>query len=480
MQFRFLVQFVLIFNSNWNKKLRTLTCFPQYTNMSVDTEYKDFGKHGSYRDFFEHGAFFTLKETIQEFFHCDATFYPKPTNQLKSHFNINIHDNPRRGFYPIDNNNIVIVGRILGARKMISAIGFHLQGERISENVKLLNKFEGALSGTFTQEFNNHFQYGSLAFGDELLKHTITNYICQGFYDFRSVRHLIEYFFKLRTTSFEGSFFSTGAILSKAIHDFMDKESTKRNGETFQLSNWIRIKNSNKIDKRIWYLADGKTSFFLGTKNLDFTHLFVLSSAYSNTNYLDSHSLSLTLKGGDALFKVENEKLFSINTSNGFEFLFFENQWKFRNYNFLKKVLQENITTEEAIIDSIIFYLLSCSKKQISSILWFPNDVAKIDELIQVKTKNTLLDSPVNVTNKDFINQIFRCLSSDGATIIDKQGNIVFIGVVIDLSKLTIHGLKGTGESAASALTSNGVSVKISQDGNIKIFTSKSEKPFIF
>lgn len=228
------------------------------------TEYKDLGKYSSYKEFYGNGAFFMLKETIQSFFHCDVIFYPHPSIQIKTHFNIDIHDNPRRGFYPIDANNVVIIGRVLNSKILISAIGFHLKGDRISENVKLLNKFEGALSGTFTQEFNNHFQYGSLAFGEELIKHTITNYICKGFYDFRSIRHLIEYFFKLRTTSFEGNFFSTGAILTKAVHDFIDNENTKRNGQTYELSNWIRIKNSNKIEKRLWYLADGKTSFFFG------------------------------------------------------------------------------------------------------------------------------------------------------------------------------------------------------------------------
>ena len=142
------------------------------------------------------------------------------------------------------------------------------------------------------------------------------------------MRHLIEYFFKLRTTSFEGNFFSTGLILSKAIHDFVDNNQPKRNSQTFELSTWIRLQNSNLVDKRLWYLADGKKTFFLATKKLDLTKLFILDSSYLNSNYLESHFLGLSLKGGDALFKVENEKLFSINTSGGFEFLFFENQWK--------------------------------------------------------------------------------------------------------------------------------------------------------
>lgn len=448
--------------------------------MNEKIEYRDLGKHPLFKDFVDSGAFYMLKETIETFFHCKVVFFPRPSSQIKDHFDVDIFENPKRGFYPLDQDNIVLIGRILYQRQLISAIGFHLSGVRISENVKLLNKFEGALTGTFTQEFANRFQLGTFAFGDELILHTITNYISVGYYDFRDVRHLIQYFFKLRTTSFEGNFFSTGAILTKAVHDFVDAESSQRNGQTFELSTWMRLKNSNVINKRLWYLADGKKSFFLVTRNIDFTHLFVLDASYSSTNYLDSHFLGLSIKGGDALFKIENEKLFSINTSDGFEFLFFENQWKFRNYDFLKKLISENITTDEQLTESIIFYLLSCSKKQISSILWFPTDIDKIDDLIQVNTKNTFLKAPINLVNKNFINHIFRCLSSDGATIIDREGNIRYIGVIIDLSKISVTGLKGTGESAASALTTNGVSIKISQDGNIKIFTPGSKEAFIF
>jgi hypothetical protein len=442
------------------------------------TEYRDFGKYPSYKNFVKYGTFHMLKETIETFFHCHVEVYAHAQTQILKNFQINILDNPRRGYYPIDENNVVIVARIIEKRQLISAIGFHLSGNRIGENVKLLNKFEGAISGTFSQEFNNFFQYGTLAFGDELIKHTITNYLCKGFYDFKNIRHLIEYFFKLRTTSFEGTFFSTGVILTKSFHDFSGV--TNRFGKVYELENWIRLRSSNKINKRLWYLADGKKTFFLGTKNLDFINLFALDEEYISTNYLDNHSLSLTLRGGDLLFKVENEKLFSINTASGFEFLFFENQWKFRNYNFLRKIISENVTTNEDLIDSIIFFLLSCSKKQISSILWFPERIDEIDNLIQTETKNNFIKQKVNIKDKRFINHIFRCLSSDGASIINKDGDLVHLGVIVDLSKIKVAGLKGTGESAASALASNGISVKISQDGNIKIFLESGKEPLLF
>ncbi len=58
------------------------------------------------------------------------------------------------------------------------------------------------------------------------------------------------------------------------------------------------------------------------TKDLHVTHLFVLDPGYENHNYLDNHALSLTLLGGDALFKLESAKQFSVITADQREFLY--------------------------------------------------------------------------------------------------------------------------------------------------------------
>ena len=54
-----------------------------------------------------------------------------------------------------------------------------------------------------------------------------------------------------------------------------------------------------------------------------------------------------------------------------------------------------------------------------------------------------------------------------------------YFGCVINLNKIKVTGIKGTGELAASALASNGISLKISQDGTIKLFLKKDTKPII-
>ena len=41
-------------------------------------------------------------------------------------------------------------------------------------------------------------------------------------------------------------------------------------------------------------------------------------------------------------------------------------------------------------------------------------------------------------------------------------------------------GLMGTGENAAKILSKNGIALKISQDGNIKIFAESSSEPLVY
>ena len=57
---------------------------------------------------------------------------------------------------------------------------------------------------------------------------------------------------------------------------------------------------------------------------------------------------------------------------------------------------------------------------------------------------------------------------------------IISHGAIVNLSEVTAKGQVGTGESAAQLLAQNGVSIKISQDGNIKMFYNNGERCFVF
>ena len=75
------------------------------------------------------------------------------------------------------------------------------------------------------------------------------------------------------------------------------------------------------------------------------------------------------------------------------------------------------------------------------------------------------VDHKLSADETDRLCWLFR-----GATVIDKNGKIRYFGCIADISKVTAGGIKGTGETAASLLAQNGMAIKISQDGPIKIF----------
>ena len=171
--------------------------------------------------------------------------------------------------------------------------------------------------------------------------------------------------------------------------------------------------------------------------------------------------------------------MFSIINSSNIEISYSENQWKFRNYSFIRSLFSKHFNENESLIESLLFYIIYCSKNSISSIIWLPKKLDKVDDLFKSQTKNRFIKQPISITDKSFTNHIIRYLSSDGATIIHDKGLLQYFGCIVDLGKIEINGVKGTGESAAGALASNGISIKVSKDGTIKVFTNKSSKPII-
>ena len=416
-----------------------------------------------------------LQSTIANFLSCEVKIFINPLSELQD-YGINILDNENRGFYPLDDDNIIVLGRIMSDdRKLISSLGIKLSKKGIRYSGKFLTILEGALTYTLTQEYKNNFKNCKYALGDELLLHTVCNYVSRGGYDNRHIRHLISIFQKLRTTSFEGSFFSTGLILTKS-HFAYNKND--RFGTSFNLSQPFSLANQCQIDRRIWYLVDGKKTFFMCNKSLVIGQLFVLDKEYQNANYIDSHILAKSLKGVDLLFKVENEKTFSIINTSNIEISYMENQWKFRDYTYIRELFIAHFNNID-IVESLLFFVIHCSKNSISSIIWLPDNIDQIGELIKKQTMNRFIKTPIPIIDKSFANHIIRYLSSDGATIIDKNGFLQYFSCIIDLNKIEVKGIKGTGESAAGALSSNGISLKISQDGTIKLFYEKKKQPIL-
>ena len=112
--------------------------------------------------------------------------------------------------------------------------------------------------------------------------------------------------------------------------------------------------------------------------------------------------------------------------------------------------------------------------------MWIPADETEtaIDNVIS--SKNKIWKNDLSLVEDRNSSIIQRILSSDGVTIISKSGNLIYCGAIVKLNVKEKDGLMGTGENAAKILSKNGIALKISQDGNIKIFAESSSEPLVY
>lgn len=416
---------------------------------------------------------------ISNLFGCEVHLYHVPIKKFEELLGVDITSNIFRSCYTIDDNTRVIKIKVYEEKNIVAIMPVVLSGESVKhiEN-RYLEDLCNTLSKQMTACYNNSFHGGIFLFGEQLEKLVIGACICAKKYDLTRIIYLIELIEKLSTTTFEGSYFTTGFILSRSLYAYKGK---KRNGNLVRQKQYSDIVRKPSIEKRFWYLVDGKESFYIMDQNFIIKDMFIRSHVLNSwEEFFSSHLLTDTLLGDDIAFRVVGPNEISIVNSIGIEFVKIENKWRLRDFNSINAYFQRAWHANDKVREALIYYITLCSRKHSSSIIWIPDvcDNASIDLLIS--TKNKLFEKPVNITKQNHSGLINRILSSDGVTIIDKTGDILYCGCIVKLDVDASKGLMGTGESAARTLSQNGVAVKISQDGNIKIFSTPDKAPFIY
>ena len=188
----------------------------------------------------------------------------------------------------------------------------------------------------------------------------------------------------------------------------------------------------------------------------------------------------LVLKGAlhrnDLLFRTfQGRELSIINWTNQ-EFIYQQNVWHYRDHNAFKNLLKKNIgdNTSETVLNSLIKYILILSKNDTSSILWIPTEEVREDS---IKSSVSFSDDDINICNIGQEPLVMSLMTSDGAVQIDRQGKIIKYACIANMEDVEKNKAKGTGEQAAKNLAHNGIAIKISQDGTIKLFLNPEDDP---
>lgn len=419
-----------------------------------------------------------LLASIEELFDCNVKYNNKPIQSIQKSYGINLLENSKRGTYIHNSSEVTLLGRIQEGNKSKYAMSLTLKNGQFSSIDRLLNVFEAALSLTLSRSHKFGFADRPSQFGQELIELFISKYYSKGFFDHRRFLMLVELFKKLSTTTFEGRNFTTGLILTKSHYAYAEKGENYRDGKLYELKAPLILDQNNMLNKRLWYLADGQSSFFVCNKDLEIRNNFILDNSFVGLkDYYVKYLHSNTLKGADTLFRVTSENELSIVGSTGLEFNYKENRWRLRDIKQISALIMENLKVSDSFVQSFLYYVFYLSKRRFSSILWVPQKTDNLDSYLM--SKNDLTKDRFSILDEKHKPTLMRLFSSDGASIIDTSGNVLSYGSVIDISKASIKGLKGTGESVSGLLGKNGISVKISQDGKISLFGVKGKEKII-
>lgn len=428
-------------------------------------------------EFKKHALPYLLGAT-RRFFGGAVKFDHNPINSIKHQYGIDILENERRGVYIVNSTCAIVLGRVLEGKTVVAAFSLQITNTTFTGLERLLNVFEGVLAITLSHSAKDKFSLKPHQFGDELLELTISKFFSRGHYDYRKFKQLIELFHKLANSKFEGRNFTTGLVLTRSFYAYANKRDHTRGGALLPLKEARKLSPIDPIDKRFWYLADGQTSYFLANPSLEVANAFLAnSSRQALLSFVDDYTLSKTIKGGDALFRVTSQSEYSITGSDGIEFNFKEGQWRIRSLTQIANLIRSTLNVKEDFIQSLLYYVFYLARRRLSSIIWVPLNAEKFDDLLL--SKNSLTTAPFSLLDERHTQTLVRLLSSDGASIFNTDGTLLSYGSVIDISKVTINGVKGTGESVASILANNGLSVKISQDGAIKMFSANLTNPVV-
>lgn len=368
-------------------------------------------------------------------------------------------------------NEICIVSQIYVDDKLIAYYPYVLVGRYVKKMNLAKNFFPRvaeAISEQLTACYLQKFKGGDWLFGDRFAQMLIANCISSNLHNGIKFAHLIEKIEQLSVSTFEGEYFSTGVIVSSNFANYREN--------TFK---FCQNRNIDEINKREWFLADGKTSFFLIDSNSNLEGIYVNERIYDDDfvdDYFENYYLYKNLHDSDFIVRAIGPNEISVSDAYGKEYVKIENVWRFRYKNNFSEYLENRTQIKKELSNAIIYYALKCSRNHVSTIIWIPEkeDKDNIGKYI-TGTGVRLWKTKLNILKKSHEILVDKILASDGAIVIEKNGDIMYESVFVDVgkAKVSLDTLVGTGETATAYLAQNGVAIKVSQDGTIKVYSEK-------
>lgn len=264
-------------------------------------------------------------------------------------------------------------------------------------------------------------------------------------------------------------------------------------------NSYIKLKKSLTIDEALlnekWIRAvvDGRRVALLATKKSrgtinGFISLPDIKGKKSSLTYVPHESLEslqAVLEKNDMAFIAASSGDILILLGNGIVFNKTQGKWRYLNYNHFHQLLVEYV--DEKVTNSIISSVLNLSFERRGALVVIPRSKSNLKLMVSDHAKeyqaNAFLRKSLkglNITNHAENQIITAATAIDGALILDSTGNVLDVACMIgkaneeQMKKLCIENAKifeGARTNAAWNASLFGISIKISADGQIIVFS---------
>jgi len=345
---------------------------------------------------------------------------------------------------------------------------------------ELLAAFEGLSGGFSAQGYAAHFRTALLT---SLTDIAVARYLRGDrkgvFWPIQSLLQLLK---NLSYQRYEGTPATTGFLVCRTQLDDFLASLNKSQYEWFDLGKERQRISGNFFRNPLSYrFVDGQRALFVCDIRTNVKGTIQTRSPRPRTSIeqlAHRDTLSLLDEAGDGAFAIYVNEASEVEVvlDNDRLLIWRKGSWAIYDPEIFKEFLAGHL--EKRSIGYLVWAVYALSKARHGTVVLVANDETDLDQLRKgsVGGRDSVSRALVEHVRGNKIGtlkrsgELIRILSSDGLTVINRQGELLDTGVIIDTSQVSDLVTGGGRTTAATAASFFGQVVKVSEDGPVELY----------
>ncbi|MEA3465622.1 MAG: hypothetical protein U9R29_06410 [Thermodesulfobacteriota bacterium] len=346
---------------------------------------------------------------------------------------------------------------------------------------ELLTAFQGLFAGFSAVDYAAHFRTALLT---SLADIAVARYVRDDRKGvFWPAQSLIQLLKNLSYQRYEGSSATTGFLIYRhSLDDFLEAVEETRYDWLDLGKDRRRITGDFFRNPLSYRFVDGSRALFVGDIRMNIKGIIRTNSPALRDNIeqlANRETLSLLSKAGEGSFAayVNNTSEVEIILDTDKLLIWRKGYWNIYDPDIMREFLKGKL--DKRSIEHLVWSIYALSKARHGTVVLITDDqdyalqtlrkgsVGGRDPLSRALIRH-MLGKKIGALKRS--GELSRILSSDGLTVINRKGELVDTGVIVDTSKVGDLVTGGGRTTAATAASYYGCVIKVSEDGPVELY----------